>query len=258
VVKRIKSAVLPSSKKALVVGLMVAALLVATAGFVAAQTSTVINGCYDKRTGVLRYLQSGSCTAKENAISWNQVGPQGPPGPQGEKGETGAQGPAGPQGETGAQGPPGPQGPQGATGDTGPQGPRGPSDAYVTFKQDAGRVGRDGAFIAGFTSLPAGKYLMSASMMVINGNSSPSTTQIDCSLTGSPITATQSPTYSELLEPRTLPDNDVVENISFTVPLEFESDRTIRLYCFSPFGGEVLISSISVTALRVETLTRQQ
>jgi hypothetical protein len=69
VLKRIKSAILPSSTKALVVGLMVAALLVATAGFVAAQSSTVINGCYDKRTGALRYLQSGTCTAKETAIS---------------------------------------------------------------------------------------------------------------------------------------------------------------------------------------------
>jgi hypothetical protein len=141
-VKRIKSAVLASSTKAVVVGLMVAALLVATAGFVAAQSSTeIINGCYDKRTGALRYLQSGSCTAKETAISWNEVGPQGPPGPQGEKGdagpqgETGAQGPSGPQGEKGDTGPQGPQGEKGDTGaqglqgekgDTGPQGPAGP------------------------------------------------------------------------------------------------------------------------------------
>jgi hypothetical protein len=38
--KRIKLAVLASSTKALVVGLMVGALLVATAGFVAAQSIT--------------------------------------------------------------------------------------------------------------------------------------------------------------------------------------------------------------------------
>jgi hypothetical protein len=45
-VKRIKSAVLASSTKALVVGLMVGALLVATAGFVAAQSSPqIITGC---------------------------------------------------------------------------------------------------------------------------------------------------------------------------------------------------------------------
>jgi hypothetical protein len=64
--KRIKSAVLPSSKKALVVGLMVAALLVAATGFVAAQDN-VISGCSDKKTGVLRIVTSTSlCTAKED------------------------------------------------------------------------------------------------------------------------------------------------------------------------------------------------
>jgi hypothetical protein len=133
--KRIMSAVLPSSPKGLIVGLIVAALLVVTAGFVAAQSITdpnVINGCYDQKTKILRI--SDSCTTKETAISWNKEGSQGPQGlqgqqgPPGEKGETGAQGPPGPQGEKGATGDTGPQGPQGekgATGDTGPQGPQG-------------------------------------------------------------------------------------------------------------------------------------
>src|SRR5688572_25913252 len=103
-VKRIKSAILTPSAKALVAGLMVAALLVATAGVVTAQSDTVINGCYGKKTGILRLLQSGSCTSLENPISWYQVGPQGPQGekgdtgPQGEKGDIGPQGAAGPQG----------------------------------------------------------------------------------------------------------------------------------------------------------------
>lgn len=99
-VKRIKSAVLASSKKALVVGLMVGALLVATAGFVAAQSSsTVINGCIQKQTGVLRVPTSGSCDPKnETAISWNQVGPQGP------QGEQGPQGPQGVKGDPGISG----------------------------------------------------------------------------------------------------------------------------------------------------------
>jgi hypothetical protein len=67
--KRIKSAVLPSSPKAVVVGLMVAALLVVTAGFVVAQDSTnTIYGCHDKKTGVLRIVAPGTlCTAKETA-----------------------------------------------------------------------------------------------------------------------------------------------------------------------------------------------
>src|SRR5215218_6764963 len=115
--KRIKSAVLPSSTKAVVVGLMVAALLVVTAGVVAAQSITApINGCYDKKTGVLRI--SGSCTAKETAISWNQVGPQGP---QGEKGQQGDPGPQGPPGEKGEKGDTGPQGPRGRATPTSPR-----------------------------------------------------------------------------------------------------------------------------------------
>jgi hypothetical protein len=105
-------------------GLLVVGLILVGVGSVAAQSSSaVINGCYDQKTGVLRYLQSGSCNNKENPISWNQVGPQGAPGPQGEKGDTGPVGPQGPQGEQG------PQGPQGEKGDPGPQGPPGPSGA---------------------------------------------------------------------------------------------------------------------------------
>jgi hypothetical protein len=156
-VKRIKLTVLQLSTKALVSGLLIAALLVATAGFVAAQSSTIINGCYDQKTGVLRYLQSGSCTNKENPISWNQVGPQGPLGPQGAKGDTGPMGPQGPQGEQGSQGPqgakgdPGPQGPTGPQGETGAQGPPGPQGE----KGDPGSFADLGATVkAGRSEVP--------------------------------------------------------------------------------------------------------
>src|SRR5215211_7775745 len=177
-IKRIKSAVLASSPKALVVSLMVAALLVAAAGFVAAQ-DTVINGCYDKKTGVLRYLQSGSCRPTETAISWNQqglkgdTGPQGPqgaqgpqglkgdtgaPGPKGDtgapgpKGDTGAPGPQGPKGDTGQQGPKGDTGQQGLKGDTGAQGPKGEDGV----QGPAGPKGEDGATGATGPQGPAG------------------------------------------------------------------------------------------------------
>jgi hypothetical protein len=92
--KRIKSGVLASSPKALVISLMVGALLVATAGFVAAQSSPqIITGCYHNTTKVLRVLTSGSCDPKnETTISWNQVGPQGPQGAKGDPGPQGLQG----------------------------------------------------------------------------------------------------------------------------------------------------------------------
>jgi hypothetical protein len=139
-VKRIKTAVLASSTKALVVGVMVGALLVATAGFVAAQSNTVINGCIQKQTGVLRIPPSGSCDPKnETAISWNQVGPQGPQGQQG------------PQGPAGPAGPAGPQGPQGVKGDPGISG-------YQVVKQDVELGGGQGA--QGAAACPAGKKLL--------------------------------------------------------------------------------------------------
>jgi hypothetical protein len=66
-----------------------------------------ISGCYAKRDGALRVIDSGTpCKIGESALTWNQTGPQGLTGP---KGDTG------------------PQGPKGGTGPQGPQGPAGPS-----------------------------------------------------------------------------------------------------------------------------------
>jgi hypothetical protein len=234
VVKRIKSAVLPSSPKALVVGLMVAGLLVATAGFVAAQTSTVINGCYDNRTKVLRYLPSGSsCTAKETPISWNQVGPQGPPGPQGAQGETG------------------PQGLQGEKGDTGAQGPRGPSDTYVNEAHFV-HLNENLSTVAHLTNLPAGKYLVSFSTEL--DNLGPTRASVTCGVQagGGPIDS-----INEMLEPNTDPlENDIVDTMSVTVPLELASNQTVNLVC-NTNGGDVIARVSYMTALRVETLTSQ-
>ena len=71
--------------------------------------SGVIHGCYDKKTGQLRVIDSASaaCTSKETALPWSQVGPQGDPGVPGEPGapgDPGAQGATGSTGATGAQG----------------------------------------------------------------------------------------------------------------------------------------------------------
>lgn len=73
----------------------------------------VINGCYEKRTGILRVIdvEAGkACLSFETPISWSQRGPQGDPG------VAGAQGPEGPQGPQGPPGPPGPPGELGALG----------------------------------------------------------------------------------------------------------------------------------------------
>jgi hypothetical protein len=93
-------------------------------------------------------------------------------------------------------------------------------------------------------------------MWISNGE--PDIAQPMCMLTGNPTTTTNSAVYPEVIGPRTtLPVNDTLETMSFTVPLEFASDRPISLACYSP-GDKVTAGSISLTALRVENLTRQQ
>lgn len=79
-----------------------------------------------------RRNENGCATAKDQAFTWNQTGPQGPQGPVGAAGPigpTGAAGAAGPIGATGAAGPAGTEGPIGGTGAAGPAGTAGPIGA---------------------------------------------------------------------------------------------------------------------------------
>lgn len=87
------------------------AAVVAITGGVAYATipgsNGVINGCYEKRTGILRVLDAEagkSCLSFEQAISWSQKGPAGPQGAKGDPGPAGPQGIQGPAGEMGQKG----------------------------------------------------------------------------------------------------------------------------------------------------------
>jgi hypothetical protein len=115
---------------------LVAATIVATLGLVAfAQAAIpgadgVINGCYNKTTGNLRVVDSGSpCTNAESALSWNQAGTQGQPGPQG------------------------------------PQGPSGSSHAYRAVGSSL-LPSDSGVNLAGVHNLPAGSYVVMVSVSV--------------------------------------------------------------------------------------------
>jgi len=81
---------------------------------ISASTSSVIKGCINKQTQVLRV--ASKCTSAETAISWNTKGNPGP---------AGSPGPSGPAGPSGSPGPSGPAGPSGSTGATGATGPAG-------------------------------------------------------------------------------------------------------------------------------------
>ncbi len=62
----------------------------------------VIHGCFKSENGQLRLVSADDeCRPSEDAIAWNQAGPQGVPGPKGDTGENG---------DPGAQGPPGKDG----------------------------------------------------------------------------------------------------------------------------------------------------
>lgn len=109
----------------------------------------VINGCYEKRTGILRVVDAETgkkCLSFETPISWNQAGLQGPTGEKGPTGDKGLTGDKGPQGDPGVAGDKGPMGDQGLQGDKGLKGD--PGDKGQTGDQgpagDKGPVGDKG------------------------------------------------------------------------------------------------------------------
>jgi hypothetical protein len=65
-----------------------------------------IDGCYERRTGLLRVIDKAAgrqCLAIENPISWNTQGPPGEPGEKGDKGDTGDKGDPGDPGPSEAR-----------------------------------------------------------------------------------------------------------------------------------------------------------
>jgi hypothetical protein len=124
-------------------------------------------------TDAATYLMTVSCRRKHTkrfamdiTIGSAAAGPPGPTGPEGPSGPQGPPGETGPQGPSGPQGPTGPQGPQGATG---PEGPAGPSQAFTRTIQDA-TLPPNFTSIASL-SVPAGHYVVSASLMIFNSSS---------------------------------------------------------------------------------------
>lgn len=133
----------------------------------------VIYGCYNNTNGSARIIDNTttSCKNGETTIQWNQTGPAGPQGPTG---------PTGPQGATGPQGVPGPQGATGPQGVAGPPGTNGTSNLYISEKE--GYPIRDirTPEVLNSLNLPAGSYLVTATITVFNGDEDLQT--LDCVL----------------------------------------------------------------------------
>jgi hypothetical protein len=106
--------------------------------------------------------------------------------------------------------------------------------------------------VASLTSLPKGKYLVSFSMTLQNQTSQLAVVQ--CFVDGSTLSNTP---LREFLEPNSsTTQNDVIDTMSFTVPLELASDNSsVTLNCTST--QQVSAQSIYMTALQVENLIKQ-
>ena len=206
---------LPVTRKRFMV-IAVACGLVAAGGVAYAAISTVytdpngvFHACVNSTNGNMRVVlpSNTSCRNNEDAIVWNQTGPQGSQGIQGiqgiqgqkgDKGDTGPQGipglkgdtgatgatgqqgpngdigPAGDVGPTGAPGPTGPTGAtgaRGATGATGPQGPQGSSgvSGYQVISQQRLWSGGFGTADTGALACPAGKHVLGGGIEIVPG-----------------------------------------------------------------------------------------
>jgi hypothetical protein len=159
---------------------VVAAAVVSSVGIAAAAVPSdgVISSCVSGTNGGVRVIDSSaeSCKSSEQALSWNQVGPQGPQGVQGRQGETGLQGETGAQGPGGRDGAPGPQGKQGVQGVQGETGPAGPAtygDAYVDTDEGTPGISDplngSGVYrVVSGKTVPAGSYVISFSTRAYN------------------------------------------------------------------------------------------
>lgn len=163
------------TNRTIIAGLAIALLVIGmgVGAQVAVSQGQTINGCVNKRTGVLKIAET--CTNRERKISWNVLGARGPQGPAGTSGSPGPAGPAGPAGSAGATG---------ATGATGSTGPIGPSDVYLNTidytspaVQDLSVGGTNGECHYYGENFPAGKYLMIATASV-RSSSTPTTLRL--------------------------------------------------------------------------------
>jgi hypothetical protein len=108
--------------------------------------SSTITVCVHKHGGTL-YRRAGTCHRNDKQLSWNKQGPQGRPGPQG------SQGPEGPQG---------------------PDGPGATVSATHAFSAALGSEVTLGVGTPVLSmTLPAGSYVLSASVTVVNVDPTP-------------------------------------------------------------------------------------
>jgi hypothetical protein len=189
--------------------------------------SGIIHGCYNKHGGQLRVINlatGGRCRHKEAALSWSETGPPGPRGGGGPKGATGK------------------------TGKTGVTGAQGPSNAYAASETGAVALTPGGKDVLNL-ALPAGKYVVTASVNIANADTPVGETEkATCVINSVPTTS------SEASGTATVP---FVKGLgaSETVPLDgaftLAAPATLEMFCTTVSSGAMSVSLAQIDAIQV-------
>jgi hypothetical protein len=205
-----------------------------------------------------------------------ETGAPGAPGPTGSNGDPGARGPAGPsgpEGPEGPEGPPGPEGPTGPQGPTGQQGATGPAGLSNAYSVEADLplipipppTYPTGPFYTVMLSreVPAGKYVITASVVVSNPNTA-ATLPANC-LIRTP--SESSPPYLARIAPFTpsTQQGASTTTISLAVTSSFGSPGTVSLECQTSredlptpgVAGVRQLTALKVADLDEEDLSQQ-
>jgi len=193
----------------------------------------IIHGCYSRHSGALRVIDTaaaGKCRHKEAALSWSETGP---PGPRGGRGATG------------------PRGATGAGGAAGAPGAQGPSNAYSATQATAVALGAGGRSVLKL-SLPAGRYVVSASVNVANTDATNEGAEsVTCVMYDTPTTT------AEVSGAATVPWVAGIQ-ASETVPLDgawrLSAPASLELFCTELSSGTTSASMAQIDAIQLASL----
>jgi|ERR1700675_3683538 len=201
-------------------GLLVLAGTVAFASI--PDSSGVIHGCFETQQGQLRVIDPATqhCLPSETAISWNNIGPQGP---------------------AGLAGPPGPPGSGGG------------SNGFVTGVRSGTLTLTPSAVLT--LTLPAGSYILSASVFVSNSNSGTVGAPILCWF--SP--ATEGGLFAINLTPFVSGAIPTAGTVPMTDAVTLPSAGPVSVICQdnAGAGGTANVGTAQMTAIQMATVTAQ-
>jgi hypothetical protein len=181
-------------------------------------SSGVIHGCYGKANGQLRVIDtdaSGTCTPSEQPLDWNQSGPRG------------------------------------ATGE------RGPSNGFVSANFRLFPTPLPGSFtdIGVRLNLPAGRFIINATVGLDNGGGPSSEVEARCFLSRSNLPLGNSSYQDvEFGDPDTGVDSGT---IPLTGAIELDAAGAVTVMCSALPSGVVFTAPSTITAIEVASLADQ-